>query len=91
MRIALHNCDYIKPEKVEDYIANDGYLTLGKCLTELTPEQVIEEIKTSGLRDRDGAGFPTGKNGKLLENLFLIKNMLFVMQMKVIHIKFQKL
>ena len=61
MRIALHNCGYINPEKVEDYIANDGYLTLGKCLTELTPEQVIEEIKTSGLRGRGGAGFPTGK------------------------------
>ena len=60
MRIALHNCGYITPEKVEDYIANDGYLTLGKCITELTPEQVIEEVKTSGLRGRGGAGFPTG-------------------------------
>lgn len=60
MRIALHNCGYINPEKVEDYIANDGYLTLGKCITELTPEQVIEEVKTSGLRGRGGAGFPTG-------------------------------
>lgn len=60
MRIALHNCGYINPEKVEDYIANDGYLTLGKCLTELTPEQVIEEVKVSGLRGRGGAGFPTG-------------------------------
>lgn len=60
MRIALHNCGYINPEKVEDYIANDGYLTLGKCITELTPEQVIEEVKVSGLRGRGGAGFPTG-------------------------------
>jgi NADH-quinone oxidoreductase subunit F len=60
MRIALHNCGYINPEKVEDYLANDGYLTLGKCLTEFTPEHVIEEIKTSGLRGRGGAGFPTG-------------------------------
>ncbi|MGL5652069.1 MAG: NADH-ubiquinone oxidoreductase-F iron-sulfur binding region domain-containing protein [Paraclostridium sp.] len=60
MRIALHNCGYINPEKVEDYIANNGYLTLGKCLTELTPEQVIEEVKVSGLRGRGGAGFPTG-------------------------------
>lgn len=60
MRIALHNCGYINPEKVEDYIANDGYLTLGKCITELTPEQVIEEVKISGLRGRGGAGFPTG-------------------------------
>lgn len=60
MRIALHNCGYINPEKVEDYIANDGYLTLGKCITELTPEQIIEEVKISGLRGRGGAGFPTG-------------------------------
>lgn len=60
MRIALHNCGYINPEKIEDYIANDGYLTLGKCITELTPEQVIEEVKISGLRGRGGAGFPTG-------------------------------
>lgn len=60
MRVALHNCGYINPEKVEDYIANDGYLTLGKCLAELTPEQVIEEVKISGLRGRGGAGFPTG-------------------------------
>lgn len=60
MRIALHNCGYINPEKVEDYLANDGYLMLGKCLTELKPEEVIEEVKASGLRGRGGAGFPTG-------------------------------
>lgn len=60
MRIALHNCGYINPEKLEDYIGNDGYVTLGKCITELTPEEVIEEVKTSGLRGRGGAGFPTG-------------------------------
>ena len=60
MRIALHNCGYINPEKLEDYIANDGYITLGKCITELTPEDVIEEVKISGLRGRGGAGFPTG-------------------------------
>ncbi|SCJ26387.1 NADH-quinone oxidoreductase subunit 1 [uncultured Clostridium sp.] len=60
MRIALHNCGYINPEKVEDYLANDGYLMLGKCLTELKPEEVIEEVKSSGLRGRGGAGFPTG-------------------------------
>ncbi|CEP94763.1 iron-only hydrogenase [[Clostridium] sordellii] len=60
MRIALHNCGYINPEKVEDYLANDGYLMLGKCLTELKHEEVIEEVKASGLRGRGGAGFPTG-------------------------------
>ena len=60
MRIALHNCGYINPEKVEDYLANDGYLMLGKSLTELKPEEVIEEVKASGLRGRGGAGFPTG-------------------------------
>ncbi|MDU6249206.1 MAG: NuoF family protein, partial [Paeniclostridium sordellii] len=60
MRIALHNCGYINPEKVEDYLANDGYLMLGKCLTELKPEEVIEEVKVSALRGRGGAGFPTG-------------------------------
>ncbi|MBS6022953.1 MAG: NADH-quinone oxidoreductase subunit NuoF [Paeniclostridium sordellii] len=60
MRIALHNCGYINPEKIEDYLANDGYLMLGKCLTELKPEEVIEEVKISGLRGRGGAGFPTG-------------------------------
>ena len=60
MRIALHNCGYINPEKLEDYIANDGYVTLGKCITELSPDEVIEEVKISGLRGRGGAGFPTG-------------------------------
>lgn len=60
MRIALHKCGYMNPEKVEDYIANNGYANLGKCLTELSPEEVIKEVKLSGLRGRGGAGFPTG-------------------------------
>lgn len=60
MRLALKNCGYINPEKLEDYIANDGYSTLGRCLTDLKPEDVIEEVKVSGLRGRGGAGFPTG-------------------------------
>ncbi|MDN5277444.1 MAG: NADP-reducing hydrogenase subunit HndC, partial [Clostridiales bacterium] len=60
MRIALRNCGVIDPENIEEYIALDGYKALGKVLTEMTPEQVIETIKASGLRGRGGAGFPTG-------------------------------
>ena len=60
IRIALRNCGFIDPENVEEYIARDGYQALGKCLTELTPQQVIEMIKKSGLRGRGGGGFPTG-------------------------------
>ena len=60
IRIALRNCGFINPENIEEYIARDGYLALGKCLTELKPEEVIKEIKDSGLRGRGGGGFPTG-------------------------------
>ncbi len=60
MRIALRNCGFIDPENIEEYIANDGYEALAKCLTEYSPEQVIDVIKKSGLRGRGGAGFPTG-------------------------------
>ena len=59
-RIALRNCGVIDPENIEEYIGTDGYKALGKVLTEMTPEGVIEEIKKSGLRGRGGAGFPTG-------------------------------
>jgi NADH-quinone oxidoreductase subunit F len=59
-RVVLQNCGYIDPENIEDYIARDGYAALGKVLTEMTPEEVIEEVKRSGLRGRGGAGFPTG-------------------------------
>ena len=59
VRIALGNCGKINPEKLEDYLHNEGYLALKKVLNEMTPETVIEEIKISGLRGRGGAGFPT--------------------------------
>ena len=60
-RIALKNCGIIDPENIDEYIAFDGYKALAKVLLEMTPEQVIEEVKNSGLRGRGGAGFPTGK------------------------------
>ena len=60
-RIALANCGHINPEKIEEYIARDGYFALAKALTEMTPEEVIEEIKKAGLRGRGGGGFPTGQ------------------------------
>ena len=59
-RVALRNCGVINPENIDEYIAMDGYAALGKALTETTPEQVIQEIKDSGLRGRGGGGFPTG-------------------------------
>lgn len=59
-RIVLRNCGKINPEDITEYIAVDGYQALGKALTEMTPQQVIDEIKASGLRGRGGAGFPTG-------------------------------
>ncbi len=60
-RIALKNCGSIDPEKIDDYIAVDGYKALEKVLKEMTKDEVIEEITKSGLRGRGGAGFPTGK------------------------------
>ena len=59
-RVALRNCGVINPENIEEYIAYDGYQALIKVLTEMTPQQVIDEIKKSGLRGRGGGGFPTG-------------------------------
>ena len=59
-RIALANCGYINPENIDEYIARGGYEALGKAITSMTPAQVIEEVKASGLRGRGGGGFPTG-------------------------------
>jgi len=59
-RIVLSNCGYINPDNIDEYISRDGYQALGKCLTEMSPSAVIEEMKTSGLRGRGGGGFPTG-------------------------------
>ena len=61
MRVALRNCGVINPENVEEYIATDGYQALGRVLTEMTPQEVIDTISKSGLRGRGGAGFPTGR------------------------------
>ena len=58
-RMVLRNCGVIDPEKIDEYIARMGYEALAKVLTEMTPDQVIEELKKSGLRGRGGAGFPT--------------------------------
>ena len=60
LRVALRNCGVINPEKIEEYIALDGYEALGRVLTSMQPQEVIDVVKASGLRGRGGAGFPTG-------------------------------
>lgn len=65
IRIALRNCGFINPENIDEYIARDGYQALGKVLTEMTPLQVADEMKRSGLRGRGGGGFPTGLKWEL--------------------------
>ncbi|MDI9520156.1 MAG: NADH-quinone oxidoreductase subunit NuoF [Bacillota bacterium] len=64
-RVALRNCGVIDPEKIDEYIAFDGYKALATALTEMTPQQVIDVIKESGLRGRGGGGFPTGLKWQL--------------------------
>ena len=58
-RIVLRNCGFIDPENIDEYIAREGYAALEKVLFEMTPDQVIDELRTAGLRGRGGAGFPT--------------------------------
>jgi NADH:ubiquinone oxidoreductase subunit F (NADH-binding)/(2Fe-2S) ferredoxin/ferredoxin len=60
IKIALRNCGFIDPDKIEDYISRNGYKAFLRCLFDLKPKQIIETIKTSGLRGRGGGGFPTG-------------------------------
>lgn len=67
-RVVLRNCGLIDPESIEEYIARDGYEALGKVLTSMTPDDVIAELKASGLRGRGGAGFPTGLKWQFTKN-----------------------
>ena len=64
-RVALRNCGVINPENIEEYIGTNGYAALGKVLTEMTPDDVIQTLLDSGLRGRGGGGFPTGLKWKL--------------------------
>ena len=68
-RVALRNCGVINPEDINEYIGRDGYQALGKVLTTMTPEDVIQTILDSGLRGRGGGGFPTGMKWKLARNI----------------------
>lgn len=68
MRMVLSNCGHINPEDINEYIAEDGYMALGKALTEMKPEEVVASIKTSGLRGRGGGGFPTGMKWEFTRN-----------------------
>ncbi|MDD3051399.1 MAG: NAD(P)H-dependent oxidoreductase subunit E, partial [Candidatus Cloacimonetes bacterium] len=67
-KVALHNCGYINPDSLEEYIALGGYEALGEVLTNKTPEETIDIILKSGLRGRGGGGFPTGKKWQFVRN-----------------------
>jgi NADP-reducing hydrogenase subunit HndC len=69
IRIALRNCGFINPENIDEYIARDGYQALGKCLTEMSQDEAIKEVKDSGLRGRGGGGFPTGLKWEITKNV----------------------
>jgi NADH:ubiquinone oxidoreductase subunit F (NADH-binding)/Pyruvate/2-oxoacid:ferredoxin oxidoreductase delta subunit len=69
IRIALRNCGFVDPENIVEYIARDGYEALGKCISELSPEEVIATVKDSGLRGRGGGGFPTGLKWEITRNV----------------------
>ncbi|MEG6615299.1 NADH-quinone oxidoreductase subunit NuoF [Peptococcaceae bacterium 1198_IL3148] len=79
-KVVLKNCGTINPEDIEEYIANGGYQALTKALTSMTAQQVVDEVKASGLRGRGGAGFPTGikwqgaLNAKIIDKRYVICN-----------------
>lgn len=77
-RVALRNCGVINPENINEYIGRDGYEALGKVLTTMTPEEVIQTILDSGLRGRGGGGFPTGMKWKLARNIVPDADMKYV-------------
>ena len=68
LRIALRNCGFIDPENIDESIAHDAYMGLGKVLTEMSPTEAIDIIKKSGLRGRGGGGFPTGLKWEITSN-----------------------
>ena len=68
-RIVLRNCGFIDPENINEYIARDGYAALEKVLFEMTPEDIIEQLKIAGLRGRGGAGFPTWMKWNFSKNV----------------------
>ena len=68
LRIALRNCGFINPENIEEYIARDGYEALGRVLNDMSPKEVIDVVKASGIRGRGGGGFPTGLKWEFAHN-----------------------
>ncbi|MCF7929446.1 MAG: NADH-quinone oxidoreductase subunit NuoF [Spirochaetales bacterium] len=69
LRVVLRNCGVINPENIDEYIAREGYAALEKAIFEMTPDEVVEELKTSGLRGRGGAGFPTWMKWKFTKQV----------------------